>query len=549
MRKLFTNQSWTFPLDGQGIDTFSAVLEEALEDSGLERQNRLRIRLSLEEALLRMRDHFGEEALAEAHIGARFGRPYIQIELEGDVFNPLSKTENELEDWSGSLLTSVGLSPQFSYSQGRNILRLTLPTHRMNLALKTLLMIFLGVVLGAIAVHLLPTENRVAVADLLYTQSYELWYRILMCISGPVIFFMLLTTLLNTGSISEQGGSRRYSILRYFLLSLLAAVTAVLLVLLVLPRTYRVEEVSPEHARGLLEYLISIVPENLFSPLVEVNTPQLLLMALVIGNVLFALGPRANAIAAFIRQCSMAGMFIAEWVSRLVPYVTGILICLDAARSRSWLGLLDGLWESLVVSFVLSVLYIAAMFLYVSLRKKVPLRLLWDKVKEPFWTTVKTGSLDASYGQAEQACTAKLGIEKQFAAVSIPYGLVLYMPINVIGTLCFTIGAANHYGVTVSVLWFLIATVLAIVLFVATPPVPGANLLAYIVIFAQLGIPASALIPAMVFEILFGPLASAGNQALLQMELILQADRIGLLDHELLQKELPSETTKRKLPR
>ncbi len=71
----------------------------------------------------------------------------------------------------------------------------------------------------------------------------------------------------------------------------------------------------------------------------------------------------------------------------------------------------------------------------------------------------------------------------------------------------------------------------------ATPPVPGANLLAYIIIFGQLGIPGKALIDAMIFDILFGIFASAANQTVLQMDLIIQADKIGLLDLKKLRKE------------
>ena len=56
-------------------------------------------------------------------------------------------------------------------------------------------------------------------------------------------------------------------------------------------------------------------------------------------------------------------------------------------------------------------------------------------------------------------------------------------------------------------------------------------------IFAELQIPSTALIDAMIFDILFGIFAAAANQSLLQMELILQADRLGLLDRETLSKE------------
>ena len=41
----------------------------------------------------------------------------------------------------------------------------------------------------------------------------------------------------------------------------------------------------------------------------------------------------------------------------------------------------------------------------------------------------------------------------------------------------------------------------------------------------------------MIFDILFGIFASAANQTVLQMDLIIQADKIGLLDLKKLRKE------------
>ncbi len=108
------------------------------------------------------------------------------------------------------------------------------------------------------------------------------------------------------------------------------------------------------------------------------------------------------------------------------------------------------------------------------------------------------------------------------------------MPINVVGTLILTIFAGVHFQVAISPGWLLVAWLLAIIMFVATPPVPGANLLAYILIFDFLGVPDVVLIDAMIVEVIFGIFASAGNQTMLLMDLILQSDEIGLLDRKLL---------------
>ena len=95
-------------------------------------------------------------------------------------------------------------------------------------------------------------------------------------------------------------------------------------------------------------------------------------------------------------------------------------------------------------------------------------------------------------------------------------------------------------GMHAGTAWYVTAVVLSVVLFVATPPVPGANLLAYIALFAQAGIPADALICAMIFDVFFGIFANAANQSLLQLDLVLQADRIGLLNRKALTRSIKS---------
>ena len=132
-----------------------------------------------------------------------------------------------------------------------------------------------------------------------------------------------------------------------------------------------------------------------------------------------------------------------------------------------------------------------------------------------------------------------------FSLVFVLVGLLFRVPFSltviciiyyVICTLVFTIYAASKYNVAISVGWLAVAGALAVVMSVAAPPVPGASLLTYIALFNELGIPSVSLISAMIFDIMFGIFAVAGNQVLLQMDLILQADRIGLLNRDLLRK-------------
>ena len=149
---------------------------------------------------------------------------------------------------------------------------------------------------------------------------------------------------------------------------------------------------------------------------------------------------------------------------------------------------------------------------------------------------LKTGSLSESYGLAEKSCRSELGIEKAYTQISLSHGLVLYMPASILGALVFTVQAAALYRVRVTWLWYVMAVLLVAVLMEAAPPVPGVSLLVYIVVFYMLGIPDDVLIPAMVFDIIFGIFATASNQMMLQIEMIHQADKVGLINRSILRK-------------
>ena len=526
------------PLTAAGVDAFSARIEEILGEIGVERQNRLRIRLSLEEALLRFRDRFGEEQAVRTQIRKRHGNLVIQAELKGDPCNPLSEEENELADLSGTMLTSIGINPQYVYDGSVNTLRIQIRLPGMNPVVKLLIALLLGALLGwvwkSVPAHPAGTDYLLEFFELLF----ELWNRILNVLSGPVIFLAVITAVVNSGKIAGQGGSSRRIIIRYFLLSFLASGGALLLSHEIYPLPSTGENTA-EQVMGALQALFAFVPRNFVEPFAESNTPQLVAMAMVLGEGLHILGARTHHLSRLIRQANILGLQLAELVSRLVPSAVCLFLALEIRRRHY--SMLSGLWSCVPTALLITLVYSGAALIYTSRKEKVPVYRLLLKLKKTFFLACSSGSLDTSYGEASRCCVRELGIQETFTSVSLPNGLVLYMPVSAIGTIVFLLYAANKYGIDAGTAWYVTAVVLSVVLFVATPPVPGANLLAYIALFAQAGIPADALICAMIFDVFFGIFANAANQSLLQLDLVLQADRIGLLNRKALTRSIKKE--------
>ena len=85
-----------YRLTEEAIDSIAEETESFLYSVGIERANVFRIRLSLEEALLRWMDHFGTGAEVRFSTGIKWRRPEIILAVRGQSYNPLTQAENDL---------------------------------------------------------------------------------------------------------------------------------------------------------------------------------------------------------------------------------------------------------------------------------------------------------------------------------------------------------------------------------------------------------------------------------------------------------------------
>lgn len=517
-----------FDLRAQEIDRLSQWLEALLSALAVRREDRIRIRLLTEELLLRMRERFGEETPVEAYLESAFGRPVFRMELAGEAFNPLRETGSSLGDWNDALITAVKIAPRYTYSWGRNVLRFPVPRKTVSHAAQIVSAITLGVAFGVLGTLFLPDGARDYVAGTLFSPLFGVWVRILNAMSGPVIFLMAVTTMLSTKQITRQGGTKLYVIARYFLLSCLIAGCTLVCALPFVGPGNLLPQTGTGALRELPDALLQIFPNNILQPFAESNTPQLLLLAFVIGGAMIALGSRVSRLKTVIRQINMIGLQLAKWISLLVPAFTCIFLTLECWQGQT--ALLRQIWKPFLLALGVSALVLCAALAWLSVRVKASPLVLFPKLFGAFSRILRSGAADSDFDAAHRACTNALGIDSSFAGLSLPQGMVLYTPVSSVGVLAFTLYAAFVYGVHPGYAAMIGAIILSVILFVETPPVPGANLLAYIVLFSILGLPDAALVDAMLFDIVFGIFAAACNQTLLRIELVLQAKRIGLLD-------------------
>ena len=217
----------------------------------------------------------------------------------------------------------------------------------------------------------------------------------------------------------------------------------------------------------------------------------------------------------------------------IAGFVT-ILVILGIRQST--IHMLLGIWRPAILIVLIAVCALFLKMFRISLYYSVPILSLCRKMKESFLLSLKTFSVDASYMANVKCCENRLGISHQMTSYALPIGLICFMPCSTVASTVFTLYAAECYEVKVSVVWLIMAIFLSVTLAAAGPPTAGIGILTYTVMFSKLHIPAQALTIVLVGDILMGFVIYPVNQALLQLDLVTQADNLKMLSRKILQK-------------
>ena len=525
-----------YKLCNASIDIVSEKIENYLSYIKVEKNTMLRVRLSVEEVLLRWHEVFPEETEFRLTMGSHWNRPFIILKLWGEESDPLSVEGDEAGIWAGELLSAIGLVPTYRYVNGCNIVQVPLKRPHRNPGVTLLLCTLAGAFLGTLLDLTFSADLKLLITSTVLTPLQDAFIRVLNAVSAPVMFLSVLTTVCGVGSISVTGKFGKRMVARFLLYSTLFTVVTLFLCQLFFSVPVGNAAISQGEVSGVLEFFLDVFPGDILSPFIEGDFTQLIVVALVLGNAFLIAGTKVQTLVTLVEEANTAGLVIAEWIGDLSPGFVALLIILGIQDST--IHMLIGIWKPALLITVFSLAALGLRMLHISLRYKVPLRALADKMKDSFLLSLKTFSVETSYTANKTCCEKKLGISRQLTAYGLPIGLICFMPVSTVASTILTLYAAECYQVPVSLVWSIMALFLAVTLAAAGPPTAGIGILTYTVMFSRLGIPAQALTIVLAGDILMGFVIYPVNQAMLQLQLVLEADGLGLLKHNILQKDL-----------
>ena len=512
-------------LSNENIAQASDVAEKTFGEWGVDARNILQIRLAVEETLLKYQEAFGREAeFAQKYI-RRFKRIRLELSVIGERFDPFDTKEEEQSEVLRGLLANMGVVPAWQYKNGENLILFTPKKKKRSQMASLILSVMLAFLCGGLC-RFLPEGVRTFLADQLISPIFNRFMGLLSAIAGPMVFLSVVWGIYSIGDMAAMGRIGKRMIGRFMLMTVLLTLPACAVAMPLF--SLKAGDGGTFDFSELFQMVLDIVPGNFFTPFTEGNPLQIIFVAVLIGMAMLVLGNKATVAAAFVEQSNYIVQLIMEAVSSFVPlFVFGSILTMVLGNDFS---VFFHTYKLLPAMLAGDMIVMGVYLVLVCTRRKVRPVLLLKKMMPTFLIALTTASSSAAFGVNMECCEKKLGIDKRIVNFGVPLGQVIFMPGVSVQFLAVGFCMAEIYGVTVSPVWLAMAFLIAIVLAVAAPPIPGGALTCYTILFVQLKIPMEAIAITIALNVILEFFTTAADLFCLQAELVELAAGLDMLD-------------------
>ena len=488
--------------------------------------------LTTEEILLNILEHTQESVLLEVGIGKRFGKTVLILRYNGEAFDPTDVNE---DDWGSRILNALASAPAWSYRVRTNRVSVTLSERSGHGTMFYILVALIAAVLLGLIGKWLPESFRFGVDELLLTPVQDAFLGVLMTFAGLMIAFTICSGLLGMGDAATLRKVGKGLLIRILLVSVSASLFALALAMPFMHlREAGAAQMNVDQLKQISDMLFAILPSDPVTPFLTGNTLQIIVIATLIGIILLVLGERAKNLQTLVDEGAILLQRLMMGICRLIP-----LFVFVALLGQFWSGELDVLlsvWKPLLLDIVLIFVFQALMIVLTIVRTRCTLPVLIRKLVPPFLVGFTTASSISAFSIGMETGEKKMGIDPAFLKFAYPIGSVMHKPSTIITLVVYSLYFAQEYGVEVNFSWFILVVLTTVLLAIAVPPLPGAGMMLYGTIFAQLGIPADAVVLASLMELIVDYFCTGSDVSNLLTMLTRQACSIKRLDREILRK-------------
>lgn len=398
--------------------------------------------------------------------------------------------------------------------------------------LKKILTAIIAAVLLSIGLRSLPANISSMVMEGFISPFFAKIIAIFTELATPLVFFAVVTGITGIGSqaaVGKIGKTLLCGMMGTYLF--IGAVFSGLAVLF-----YPLSDkggAGGSFIAQIVQLVLDIIPNNMLQAFTIDNDLQVITIAIFVGVVMLALGERVKLVNAFCMECAEIINRMMSIVCRFLPLVVflGVVNLLLSDLSE-----IVTIYKLILLFIASSIILIGFMMIRTKLCTKVPLKVITKKQMTTLMINLTTSSQVSALPENMKCCKEKFGIDAKMVDFGIPLGIVVFMPCGALLGGLVTWSLANLSGTPIAVSGAIKICLVAIIAAIAAPPIPGSGCAVMPIIFSACGIPNEVFPLAIIMATFIGYLLPAINGYCLQLELLIAAKKLGMVDMEQLRK-------------
>lgn len=503
-------------LSNENIAQAVKDIQNFFEQAEVSQRDRMKINLTVEEALLRWQEHFGAEKDFQLKMSDRFGAPKVLIRIKGAAYNPLV-TDDATAIFSAKVMQNLlmyeGADTNYAYKDGYNEITTFSTRERKPFKLPggSITVAIVLAIAASLVVEELPQGAQDFIVDSLALPILNTLMSLIIAVTVPTVFVSIVSSVCMMEDITTLSNIG-FKVIRRFMGLMLAVVLVSMSVCMVLFPVVSLDGTTKLIGEEIIQMFLSVVPANLFAPFVEGNILQVVMIAFLTSVCIVILGQHADTLKTGIN--GLKGLFfkMTEIVLKIIP-LTIFLSIFKAVMTTSLANLLS-VWKIVVVSYITYIGIGIFMLAYLKLKYRLNIRDFFRKNSSVFIISLTMLSGTASMMVNFDVCKKEMKIDPHLCDFWIPLSHTLFSPgtVNTLVTCAFMGAAFSHETITISEL--LIIAFLAIQLSIVSPKVYGGAIATFTIMLTQLGFSTDVIGMLMVADVftinlssLFGMLA------------------------------------------
>ena len=372
---------------------------------------------------------FGDGVEVRYSVSKRFKKAFLKVEVQGERYSPAddnvvdmdSIEENELQP----LLRQDKEVVIYGYHAGQNVVRVVSPRIKNKTLLSSPLLwgAILGLALGFLCT-LLPDDIRNIIVNDVVSPVKTVALNLIFCVMGPVILISMITAVSALKSVNDLT-SMGLKLIGRFIKCILSVMFVGIMVSLLFYDVFGDGGVDMK-AKDLVTLLLDIFPKDPISPIKDGNTPQLVIMGLVLGAALIIPGNEVKGLKRIVSQAGTWIMTVMDMIQVILPVIPFCSV-LNAIASDDSSSLIDG-WQFVAAMFLACTICGAIKFFHVARKYKIRVSTLWGKLKPLVVLAFMSGNITSIMKQEYEFCENELGIKHDFTSFWIPLSQAMLSP-------------------------------------------------------------------------------------------------------------------------